>query len=158
MTTAIVKYHNASSAKSAIANLNQHKVMNSILTVEPYKNLKKRWGSILKLMIWISFKVYWLKIREWGSKFSWEGKFINFRWMSLSLCFIREYSFICLFNQERNKLKYSNCSFMQGSFLWTISSWSLTRCCSIWAPIPCSIFGFPAASASLLAIWAQPEN
>jgi RNA recognition motif-containing protein len=42
MTTAIVKYHNASSAKSAIANLNQHKVMNSILTVEPYKNVKRR--------------------------------------------------------------------------------------------------------------------
>jgi RNA recognition motif-containing protein len=38
MTTAIVKYHNAQSAKSAIQNLNQHKVMNSILTVEPYKN------------------------------------------------------------------------------------------------------------------------
>ena len=41
LTTAIVRYHSADSAKNAITNLNQHKIMNSILTVEPYKNVKK---------------------------------------------------------------------------------------------------------------------
>lgn len=40
LTTAIVKYHNPESARSAIQNLNRHKIMNCILTVEPYKNVK----------------------------------------------------------------------------------------------------------------------
>lgn len=33
LTTAIVRYHSAESANNAMAGLNQHKVMNSILTV-----------------------------------------------------------------------------------------------------------------------------
>jgi RNA recognition motif-containing protein len=40
LTTAIVKYHSPESARSAIQNLNRHKIMNCILTVEPYKNVK----------------------------------------------------------------------------------------------------------------------
>ena len=34
---ALVKYHNADMAKQAITNLNGKKVMNSVLTVEPYR-------------------------------------------------------------------------------------------------------------------------
>jgi RNA recognition motif-containing protein len=41
LTTAIVKYHSPESAASAISNLNRHKIMNCVLTVEPYKNVKK---------------------------------------------------------------------------------------------------------------------
>ena len=41
LTTAIVKYHDPQSAKQAIQNLNKHKIMNCVLTVEPYKNVKK---------------------------------------------------------------------------------------------------------------------
>lgn len=42
LTTAIVRYHTAESAKNAIQALNQHKIMNSILTVEPYKNKPRK--------------------------------------------------------------------------------------------------------------------
>jgi RNA recognition motif-containing protein len=41
LTTAIVKYYEPDSARSAIQNLNRHKIMNCVLTVEPYKNVKK---------------------------------------------------------------------------------------------------------------------
>ena len=41
LTTAIVKYHDPLSAKNAIQNLNRHKIMNCILTVEAYKNIPK---------------------------------------------------------------------------------------------------------------------
>lgn len=34
---AIVKYHSADMAQQAIANLNSKKVLNSVLTVEPYR-------------------------------------------------------------------------------------------------------------------------
>ena len=40
LTTAIVKYHSADHARGAIANINRHKIMNCVLTVEPYKNTK----------------------------------------------------------------------------------------------------------------------
>jgi RNA recognition motif-containing protein len=40
LATAIVKYHNTEAAKSAIHNLNRHKIMNCVLTVEPYKNTR----------------------------------------------------------------------------------------------------------------------
>jgi RNA recognition motif-containing protein len=41
LNTAIVKYHSPESARSAIQNLNRHKINNCVLTVEPYKNIKK---------------------------------------------------------------------------------------------------------------------
>lgn len=41
LTTAIVKYYEPLSAKNAIQNLNRHKIMNCVLTVEAYKNIKK---------------------------------------------------------------------------------------------------------------------
>lgn len=41
LTTAIVKYHGADSAQNAIQRLNRLKVMNCVLTVEPYKHHKQ---------------------------------------------------------------------------------------------------------------------
>jgi len=41
LATALVKYHNPESARSAIQNLNQHRIMNCVLTVEPYKQTKR---------------------------------------------------------------------------------------------------------------------
>ncbi len=41
LTTAIVKYHSTESARSAIQNINRHKIMNCVLTVEPYKFIKR---------------------------------------------------------------------------------------------------------------------
>ena len=41
LTTAIVKYYSPESARSAIQNLNRHRVMNGVLTVEQYKRVKK---------------------------------------------------------------------------------------------------------------------
>jgi len=40
LPSAIVKYYNAETAKQAIDNINNKKVMNSVLTVEPYRHKK----------------------------------------------------------------------------------------------------------------------
>ena len=40
LPTALVKYHGAESARSAIEKLNNKTIMNSVLTVEPYRRRK----------------------------------------------------------------------------------------------------------------------
>lgn len=41
LPSALVQYHTAECAKNAIANINGKKVLNSVFTVEPYKNIRK---------------------------------------------------------------------------------------------------------------------
>lgn len=41
LPSAIVKYYTAENAKKAMEKLNDQKVLNSVLKVEPYKNIRK---------------------------------------------------------------------------------------------------------------------
>lgn len=51
LPSAIVKYYNAETAKQAIDNINNKKVMNSVLTVEPYRHKNDQFMHSYKLLI-----------------------------------------------------------------------------------------------------------
>lgn len=54
LPSALVKYYNAETAKKAIENINSKKVMNSVLTVEPYKHSRKWLTSLCQINLFHS--------------------------------------------------------------------------------------------------------